>query len=82
MDGETSLHVVDQTEVLAGLFDADHICVKETAESSNVILGRIMVHFDVLTQIWARQVQCVHSPDALYTKTPAGPVATSQSPVI
>lgn len=27
MDGEASLHVVDQTEVLAGLLDADHIWV-------------------------------------------------------
>lgn len=25
VDGETSLHVVDQTEVLAGLLDADHV---------------------------------------------------------
>lgn len=27
VDGETSLHIVDQTEVLAGLFNADHIWV-------------------------------------------------------
>lgn len=26
MDGETTLNIVDQTEVLASLFDGDNIC--------------------------------------------------------
>lgn len=27
VDGETSLHIVDQTEVLTGLLNADHIWI-------------------------------------------------------
>lgn len=29
VNGETSLHVVDQTEMLASLLDGDHICKRE-----------------------------------------------------
>lgn len=29
VDSETSLHIIDQTEVLASLIDADHICVNQ-----------------------------------------------------
>lgn len=36
VDGETSLHIVDQTEVLTGLLDTDHIWGKQAGRSLSI----------------------------------------------
>lgn len=49
---EAALHVVDQAEVLARLFDADHICKRETTQ----MLGKRSCTFQTADVMYAIQL--------------------------